>query len=157
MYRAFWITVCLVSALFAGYIAFINPWSFLEVSGIFTSVLSVLVGVSLAIVAVLSTPFQANAGPNQSRDFERRLNKAIEIEEVKLSIGQLIIFYSILFALALIILFNWLAVFYSDLPATSMIKSLSAVTATSSVFSLFLSARLPYLLFAVSKQRRELS
>jgi len=157
MYKAIWITVCLVAAFIAGYIAFIDPRSFLNVSGIFALVLSVLVGVSLAIIAVLSTPFQANLGTNQPRDFEKRLNKELEVEEVRLSIGQLIIFYSILFALVLVILFNWFAVSYSDLPPTTLMRVLAAVTAMSSVFSLLWPARLPYLLFAVSKQRRELS
>jgi hypothetical protein len=71
----------------AGYLAFIDPQSFLSVSGIFASVLSVLVGVSLATIAVLSTPFQAAVGSNMTRDYENRLNKSTEVEEVRLSIG----------------------------------------------------------------------
>jgi hypothetical protein len=157
MFKLVWVSVCLIAALGAGYLAFIDPQSFLSVSGIFASVLSVLVGVSLATIAVLSTPFQAAVGSNMTRDYETRLKKSIEVEEVRLSIGQLIIFYSVLFSLVLVILSNWVATPYLELPPTKLMRILSAGTAMPSVFSLLWSARLPYLLFAISKQRRELS
>lgn len=152
-----WILVCFASAVCAGFVAYSDPNSFLKVSGILASVLSVLVGVSLAIIAVLSTPFQANVLPGQTRDDTKRLNASVASEEVMLTIGQLIIFYSILFSLVLVIVLNWVAISHSDIPPTTLLKLLSALTASFSVFSLLWSAWLPYLLFAISKQRRDLS
>ena len=58
----FWLIVSLLIAASAGYFAFCDAEKFAGVIDLLATIVSILIGVSLAVIPVLSSPFSVTAG-----------------------------------------------------------------------------------------------
>tara|TARA_R110002072_G_scaffold9481_2_gene45847 strand:+ start:1707 stop:2198 length:492 start_codon:yes stop_codon:yes gene_type:complete len=150
-----WLVVSVAAAIFAGRMAFLDPLQFDNAVDMLATIVSILTGVSLAVIAVLVSPFSVSLHSAKDEFETERINKVVQKDEVLLATGQVLFFLVFLFSLVLALLFSWL--FDPDLDEVSdAIRWLAAITAFVGIFALLWSARLPFLLASISKRRNSL-
>jgi hypothetical protein len=152
-----WFILCVAFAAYAANSAYSDPERFSRTIELVATVISILVGVSIAVIAVLSTPFSVSERNFPDPDEAERVSRVVKNYDNLLTNGQLVFFWVYFCALAFSIAFKW-STSGADVDFESpQIKSLSGVTAAISIFAFGWSARLPLLLKEISAQRRELS
>lgn len=150
-----WFVASLVAAYCAGTSAYENPEQFSRVVDLIATIISILVGVSLAIIAVLVSPFSVSSVHAKDSFEADRINKVVKENDSTLAYGQTIFFFLYLLALLSAVAFRWS--YNPDAKEFSLIvKLLSSLAAFLGVFSLCWSVRLPFILSSVARQRNEL-
>lgn len=151
-----WAIICLCAACCAGVFAYSDAAKFSGVVDLLATIITILIGVSLAVIAVLSSPFSVSETNAKDTDEAARMSKLIKQDDDEFSRGQVLLFWVYYVALFLALSFKWIiagdAVDFSQLH----IRILAAITATICTLAFFWSARLPLLLQQLSSQRRKL-
>ena len=151
-----WLFVSLIAAAVAGYIAYDDAEKFATIVDLLATIISILIGVSLAVIAVLTSPFSVSANAVADDDEAARMTKLVKKDDETLASGQLMFFWIYFGALALALLFSWTTAGDSTDYTKWHLKSLACVTASVGVFAFMWSARLPLMLQKISSQRRTL-
>jgi len=155
---AFWLVWFVISTLLAAFSAgsaFDDPLRYAGVIDLLTSIISILIGVSLAVTAVLVSPFSVSIEKAKDQFEAERMSKVVAGEDTTLAIGQLVLFILFLAALFAALAFKWVVLSPVD-PMPVSTKWLGSVSAFLGVFSLLWSIRLPFMLNALARQRRAL-
>lgn len=156
-WSALWLFFCLLSSVIAAYHAYSDPYKFFGVVELLTLIISILTGISLAVIAVLSSPFVASRNISKDPEALQRIDKIVKNEEEIYSSGQIIFFWLFFTGLALALLFTWSASGKNVDFDSVFLKTLAGTTAAVGVFAFLWSARLPLMLQRISRQRRDLS
>lgn len=152
----FWLMVSLVAAFSAGYFALCDPERFAGVVELLATIISILIGVSLAVIAVLNSPFSVSEGNAKDRDEASRMTKLVKRDDDNIATGQLILFRVYYVALFLALAFKWLTAGELTDFTQLHIRIFAGATATVGVLAFCWSARLPLMLQRISSQRRSL-
>ncbi|MBO6789995.1 MAG: hypothetical protein JJ894_05585 [Dinoroseobacter sp.] len=135
--------------------AYSDPSKFASIVDLLSAIISILVGVSLAVVAVLVVPVSI-AKKHLKDQFEaQRMNNIVSNDDEALVVGQIVVFMLFFAALFGALVFKWLYDPSVQTPG-NFVKISAGVGAFLGVFSFLWSARLPFLLVEVAKQRRHL-
>jgi hypothetical protein len=151
-----WFIFCALVATYAAISAYNAPERFCSVVELIATVISILVGVSIAVIAVLTTPFSVSERGFSDQDEAERVSRVVKGYDHALANGQLIFFWIYFTSLALSISLKWTTSGNEVDFETFQIKALAASTAAISSFAFGWSARLPLLLKQIATQRREL-
>lgn len=151
-----WLTVSLIASGFAGYIAYGDAAKFASIVDLLATIISILIGVSLAVIAVITSPFSVSENAIPDPDEAARTTKIVKKDDEILASGQLIFFWIYFGALALTLLFSWIAAGDATDYDKWHLKALASVTAAIGIFAFMWSARLPLVLQKISSQRRTL-
>lgn len=151
-----WMLVSVAGVIFAAVHVFEKPEVLLELVDLLASIISILAGVSLAVIAVLASPFSVRTNSDISPDEATRIDRVVSADDDVLTSGQVVIFFLYLVTLAFLILFKWVYhdnVFPND---EKVVKYLASAAGGLAVFSFLWSARLPVVLAKVARQRKSL-
>lgn len=151
-----WLIITLITASVAGYFAFSDPKQFSSVVDLLATVISVLIGVSLAVIAVLSSPFSIAHEKTKDSDEAVRMKNLVKKDDEILADGQMWLFRIYYTALFLALIFKWVTADETINFCSIYIKLLACITATIGMLAFFWSARLPRMLQKISRQRRSL-
>lgn len=151
-----WLSVSLIAAGVAGHFAYGDAEKFAAIVDLLATIISILIGVSLAIIAVLTSPFSVSENAVADADEAVRVTKLVKKDDETLASGQLMFFWIYFGALALALLFSWATAGDATDYDKWHLKALASVTAAIGVFAFMWSARLPLMLQKISSQRRTL-
>lgn len=151
-----WLSVSLIAAGLAGYVAYDDAAKFAEIVDLLATIISILIGVSLAVIAVLTSPFSVAESAAADEDEAARMTKLVKKDDETLASGQLMFFWIYFGALALALLFSWTTAGDATDYSKWYLKVLACATASVGVFAFMWSARLPLMLQRISSQRRTL-
>jgi len=152
----FWLICSLFGAALAGYFAFLDAQKVGSTVDLLATIISILIGVSLAVIAVLSTPFSVAEKNAIDGEEASRLTKLIKHDDETFADGQLLLFRIYFAALFLTLVFKWVTAGENTDFSLMHIRLLACFTAAIGILPFCLSARLPLLLQNISKQRRTL-
>lgn len=151
-----WLCVSLIAAGLASYVAYADAEKFAAIVDLLATIISILIGVSLAVIAVLTSPFSVSENAVADADEANRVTKLAKKDDETLASGQLVLFWIYFGALALALLFSWITAGDATDYEKWHLKALASVTAAIGIFAFMWSARLPLILQKVSSQRRTL-
>lgn len=151
-----WLVVSLASAVAAGFYAYADPAKFMGVVDLLATIISILVGVSLAVIAVLTSPFTVSQDFSEDREETRRVDKLVANDDEALASGQLLFFWVYFVSLGCALVFSWLTTGDEIDFAQGHLKWWAGITAAIGVFAFAWSARLPVMLKRIAKLRRTL-
>lgn len=151
-----WLMASLIAAVLAGCVAYYDAAKFAEVVDLLATIISILIGVSLAVIAVLTSPFSVSENVSPDKDETERMTKLVKQEDETLANGQLVFFWIYFSALAFALLFSWVTAGDTTDFSQWGTKTLASATAATGVFAFMWSARLPLVLQRISRQRRTL-
>ncbi|AII88155.1 hypothetical protein [Planktomarina temperata] len=152
----FWLIVSLSIAASAGYFAFCDAEKFAGVIDLLATIVSILIGVSLAVIAVLSSPFSVTQDNAKDSDEASRMTKLVKQDDEDMALGQLMLFRIYYLALFLALAFKWLTAGETTDFDELHIRILASATAAIGILTFCWSARLPLMLQRISNQRRSL-
>lgn len=156
--KILWFFGSLFVSGYVGYCAFMQPEKFAPLVDLLATIVSILIGVSLAISAVLSSRPTIGNSSYANEDERKRIEQTINKDDKTLIEGQNIIFWFYYSTLLLAVIFKWLTVsiagYDTQLLNTQHVKVVSGLFALVSSMSLLWSATLPSLLRNISIQRK---
>ena len=129
---------------------------FASVVDLLATIISILIGVSLAVISVLSSPFSTAPEKFKDSDEASIITKLVKQDDETLADGQLLLFRVYYAALFLALAFKWLTAGDATDFSLMHIRLLACVTATIGILAFCWSARLPLMLQRISSQRRTL-
>jgi hypothetical protein len=151
-----WLLISLGASIYAGNAAYVEPQRFAVIVGLLATIISILIGVYLAVIAVLTSPFSVSQYAVTDKDEAMRVSKLANKEDAQLASGQLIFFWLFFGALALSLLFVWKTAGDTTEYNDQHVKTLACGAASVGVFAFMWSARLPLILQRISIKRRTL-
>ena len=151
-----WLSVSVIAAAIAGYVAYDDAEKFAAIVDLLATIISILIGVSLAVFAVLTSPFSVSVSAVTDEDEAARVTKLVKKDDETLASGQLMFFWIYFGAPALALLFSWATAGDATDYSQWYLKTLACITASVGVFAFMWSARLPLMLQRISSQRRTL-
>lgn len=151
-----------MSSAFVGYSAYNAPLKFVVFTDLLATIISILIGVSLAISSILSSALTVSDKVAPTNDEKQRMEAVLKSDSLKLYQGQHIIFWIYYLSLIFAVLLKFLSVNYSGAVAileghSILLNIVSALFAFFSCMSLLWSATLPTMLHGLNKQRSDLS
>lgn len=152
----FWFVCSVIAALVAGYFAYCDPQKFAGVVDLLATIISILVGVSLAVIAVLNSPFSVSSKHTRDEAEADRMTSLVKQDDDAFSDGQLVLFRVYYAALFFALVFKWVTTGEGTEYELMRIRLLAATTAAIGVLAFCWSARLPLMLREISRQRRSL-
>lgn len=155
MLRIAWTVFAIFCAAFSAHAAYQEPARFAEVVDLVATVISILISVSLALMAFLCTPFSVANDFAKDGEERKRIDRTIARDDSDFFDGQLILFAVFFIALGALLVLKWYVVIPDESMQSKSIQILSAIAAFFSVLSFFWAALLPSMLRALVKQRRE--
>ena len=155
-YKIIWFAV---SLLFSGLIcryAYIHPEKFSPLVDLLATIVSILIGVSLAISAVLCSRPSIRESSFANDEERKRVEKILNKDDRTLIEGQSVIFWFYYSTLLLAVIFKLLtssaeSYMYEDMA----VKVIASLFAFVSAMALLWSATLPNLLRSISMQRKD--
>lgn len=150
--RIIFFFICVISGFTFGFFSFENPKQFLSIVDMLVSILSMIVGVSLAVAAILGAAPSVKHGGLMNASEVERVERIIGIDDQYLYNGQ---FYSLVFyfvAIMVCVFLKWHA--YGVEEYGFSLKLFSGVAGGLSLTLILWSLRLPLLLRAIVWQRR---
>jgi hypothetical protein len=154
--RVVWLLVSLVAAGAVGRKAFHDPTQFIDLIDLFATILSILIGVSLALTAVLSTKPVSSSTNFRSSDEQKRVEELVAQDDAWIIEGQHILFWLYYVALLLALIAKWFSRDVDPNGVDAMLRYLISSFMFVASLALLMSANLPMLLREVTKQRKEL-
>jgi hypothetical protein len=154
--RVVWMIFSVIASYLVAREAYQNPIDFVGLIDLFATILSILIGVSLALTAVLSTKPTSSEHNFKSRDEQKRVDEIVAQDDAWIIEGQHILFWLYYIALLLALASKW---FSRDADATTVDLLLSLLISAFmfvACLAFLMSANLPMLLRQVTKQRKEL-
>ena len=148
-----------ISLIFSGFIAcdaYINPLKYLATTDLLATIFSVLVGISLAITALLTSPNLRSL--NLSKNEKIRVKNVIKKDDSNIIFGQTFVFWCYYVSLILAVAFKIMTYDINSVgEITRIIQVLSSVFVLIAGFSLLWSATLPSLFSSIREQRDNLN
>lgn len=144
----------IIASSVAAIFAFGAAESFLKVVPLFAAIITVFIGVSLAVVAVLASP--VIVAMTDEPDEADRVKAIVNNQDRNIAGGQVFVFLSYFAALFLIVVFSWMGSGAATNFDEFGIKLLSATTAFFCFFAFFWTTRMPSMLINLAAQRRSL-
>lgn len=144
----------LISSLFA-ITAFREPEKFIPISEFLATIIAILIGVSLAISAVLATPPKINRDSFVTSEDHLRAQEQIDVNYSSMLSGQKVLFWAYYISLILAVCLKVLDTFFEDsyLEHTFGLVTLQLISVLFAFFSslaLLWSATLPSLLHQIN-------
>lgn len=149
-----WLGISILAAGFAAYMAYADAEKFASIVDLLATIISILIGVSLAVIAVLTSPFSVSESSVTDKDEATRVTKLVKGNDEILASGQLMFFWIYFGALALALVFSWTTAGDATDFDNWYLKTQACVTAFVGIFAFMWSARLPLMLQRVASQRR---
>ena len=137
MLRLFWIALGIISGGFAAYIAYDEPERFGQIVDLAATVISILISVSLALMAFLSAPFTVNSAFSKDQEERRRVERTIANDDGDFFDGQLVLFALFFVALGALLVLKWNTSMPSDVFESTLVRCLSGLAAFTSTLSFF--------------------
>ena len=160
-YKIAWFLTSILISIVVSRSAYLSPQKFSPLVDLLATIVSILIGISLAISAIFASG--AAIGQNQytSELEHQRIQKILQKDDLFLIEGQNIIFWFYYLTLVLAVIFKWLTAsagnsdlqVYDDL----YVKIFSACFALVSTMALLWSVTLPSILRSISVQRKNLN
>ena len=143
-----------VSGIIA-YTAYLDPEKFVPISEFLATIIAILIGVSLAISAVLASPPEVNRKNFVTIDDHTRAQREVDLNYIAMMNGQKILFWAYYASLILAVCLKFLDIYFgNDLHSYSygstILKFISVLFAFSSSLALLWSATLPSLLHQIN-------
>lgn len=153
--KAIWLLISVALSMLAAFFSFKNAIHISNGVDTVASVLSILIGVSLAISTLLISPIQTNL--NVADETKRLKQKVSKAADKKLLSGQYFVFLTYFVALIFALLVKHMIGFIgaSEAPLPLYFKVSVSLYALTGTFSILWSAVLPSLLYGISIQRVE--
>ncbi|MFA5592706.1 MAG: hypothetical protein WC989_05280 [Micavibrio sp.] len=151
-----WLLIAVGVSAYVAYLAYGSPLKFIPLTDLLATILSILIGISLAISAVLSSRPSLSQSDYKDEAERKRMEKIIKSDDMHLIDGQAMIFWSYYLALILAVVLKWLSLDEPVTGAEMHIKILSSAFSFIACFSLLWSATLPTLLRQINVQRKNL-
>lgn len=155
MFRLVWALMATACAGLTAYLAFQEPERFAAIVDLAATVISILMSVSLALMAFLSSPFSVSEDFSKDSGERKRINSVIQRDDGDFFDGQLMLFAVYFISLGALLMLKWHIVLPNGDEVSRYVRTLSAIAAFASVISFFWSARLPSMLRNLAKQRRD--
>jgi drug/metabolite transporter (DMT)-like permease len=153
----YWLVLSLAAAALAGYFAYLDAEKILGAVDMLATFISILIGASLAVIAVLSSPFSVSEKSAKDSNEAARKTKLVkqddETRHWSMPTAAFRTFYAALF---LALAFKWVTAGETIDFSLMHIKLLACVTAVVGIMAFFCSARLPRMLQRIASQRRSL-
>jgi len=146
--------VALTLATFAASQSYSMPDKMAEFSTTLATITSILIAVSLAVSAIVASPFVARTDFETGDGEAERIARALLREEKAVLSAQAFLFYFYLASLATSLILWWVAYPLDAGPDTTLQRILSGAASFLFVFSFILSARLPLLMKDLMEVRR---
>lgn len=151
-----------ISSVFVGCSAYHEPLKFVVFTDLLATIISILIGVSLAISSILSSPATVSDKVSPAQDGKQRVEEVLKLDSLRLYQGQHIIFWIYYFSLIFAVLLKFLSANATGEVMTAeghsmLLNIVSALFAFFSCMSLLWSATLPTMLHRLNRQRSELS
>ena len=153
--RIGWFLFSIVCAAFAGNLSLKIGSKIVDLTDLLATIISILIGVSLAISAVLSSrPAVKTSVPSVPLT---RLQRELSLQDRKLFNGQMFIFLIYYFSLILAVLVKIASLYDENFMQSTGGKIIAVLFIFISTFSLLWSITLPFMLRAIIKQRESIS
>lgn len=146
-----WFIFSVAISSYVALVAFSEPLKFVPFTDLLATILSILIGLSLAIAAILSSRPIISTDHFKSENEKRRLEKILREDDTKLQDGQFLLFWFYYISLILAVVLKFIGVEGSE---TLCLKIISSGFAFIASLSLLWSATLPSLLKKLNEQRR---
>ncbi len=135
---------------------------FVPFTDLLATIISILIGISLAISAILSTRPKLSNQYYEDDTEKKRLENLIKEDDLKLQDGQFLLFWFYYISLLLAVVLKFLGIEWTDadkleIDANIILKSTSALFVFIASLSLLWSATLPSLLKKINSQRARIS
>ncbi len=156
-----WFVLSLSAAASLSYIAYNDPTKFIPFTDLLATIISILIGASLAISSILTTRPKISEQHYSNKQEKNRIEKIIRRDDIKLQNGQFLLFWFYYIALLLAITLKFAGIHMVEIQPASenyfILQLISASFAFVSSLSLLWSATLPSLLRDINHQRIDLS
>ena len=155
-----WLGSSAALSIFVGYNAFLQPAQLIPLIDLLATIVSILIGVSLAISAVLSTRPAIGSMNYTNAEEKKRIEKILKHDDRSLIEGQNIIFWFYYLTLILAVIFKWITTAPAEnteiISSLLHVKIIAGAFGSVSTLALLWSATLPSLLKSVNMQRKNL-
>lgn len=156
-----WFIISALASILSGYYAFIDPIRFYSAVDLFATVTAILVGLLLAIIALVSAAPTISESFTKSAAERKRIEAIVKESDLGILIAQNFTFW--VYYLSIIFAFSFKFYAYGitsenlDEGGFFVIRSLSSCFGFLATFALLWSATLPSLMRSIIKQRSDLS
>lgn len=150
-----WFLGSVTAPIFIAYDSFADPMKYLASIDLLATILSVMVGISLAIAALLTMPNMSNLkAPDAEKE---RIKKILKQDDKKVIFGQSFLFYCYYLSLVLAVIIKISAFGTTTVQDLNLwCKALISIFVYLSSFALLWSATLPSLFKELREQRDSL-
>ncbi len=152
-----WCVLSMIASSIVGYEAYQQPERFTPLIDLLATIVSILIGISLAISAVLSSRPSIGSSSYTTEEEKKRIEKVLKHDDRSLIDGQNIVFWLYYVTLIFALAFKWISVqgFASE-SAQIYVKVIAGVFGAVASLALLWSATLPSLLRSINIQRKDL-
>lgn len=152
-----WCALSMIASSIVGYEAYQQPERFTPLIDLLATIVSILIGISLAISAVLSSRPSIGSSSYTTEEEKKRIEKVLKHDDRSLIDGQNIVFWLYYVTLIFALAFKWISVqgFASE-SAQIYVKVIAGVFGAVASLALLWSATLPSLLRSINIQRKDL-
>lgn len=156
--QVFWLTISILVAAATAFSAFINPETFVQMSDLLATIIAILIGVSLAISAVLVEPPKVSEAEYPIKHDRERAQRILDKNYTDILEAQKFLFWFYYASLMLAVGFKFIDVSFGgiDNPEFGIsiyFKLAAMIFAFVSTFALLWSATLPTLLHKVNTNK----
>jgi hypothetical protein len=153
--KGMWFVASLIISGYLSFVAFNDPLKFVQFTDLLATIISILIGLSLAISAILSTRPTISNFRYGNEEERKRLEEILKKDDLKLQDGQFLLFWFYYGSLISAVVLKFMGIQVTD-EANIYLKVTSAGFVFIASLSLLWSATLPSLLKSISSQRQEL-
>lgn len=153
-----WFIVSILISITFAFAAYKNPEKFIPMSDLLATIIAILIGVSLAISAVLANPPKINEAEHVTIEDGVRAQKVLNRNYTSMLDGQKYLFWIYYLALMLAVCLKFVSIYFggeanSQFYDTSFFKFVATAFAFVSSLALLWSATLPTLLHQVNTHK----
>jgi len=152
----YWFIFSVAGAFFAAWLSFYDPFRLVGMIDIAATLISILISVSLALMAFLANPFSVSENLSTDPEERGRIDSVLKRDDVDFFDGQLVLFASFFVSLGLLMALKWVTIEMEQQYSVSTQRYLATAAAFFSMFSFLWAARLPSMIRNLARQRREL-
>lgn len=155
--KAVWFIISVIISSCLSYVAFHDPLKFVPFTDLLATIISILIGLSLAISAILSTRPKLATTHYGSEEEKIRLEDILKKDDLKLQDGQFLLFWFYYASLILAVVLKFMGIQWGETDDSNLyLKLASAGFVFIASLSLLWSATLPSLLKSINTQRQGL-
>jgi TctA family transporter len=150
-------TFSMIASSAVGHEAYQQPEKFTPLIDLLATIVSILIGISLAISAVLSSRPSVGSSNYTNEEEKKRIEKILKHDDRSLIDGQNLVFWLYYVALIFALVFKWISIQGTG-PENAQIyeKLIAGLFGAVASLALLWSATLPSLLRSINIQRKDL-